>query len=43
MLKPTKINYFGKMMPKYFPMTEQINHQSALGQYGHGGGGHSHD
>ena len=31
------------MMPKYFPMTEQTNHQSALGQYGQGGGGHGHD
>ena len=30
-------------MPKYFPMTEQTNHQSALGQYGQGGGGHGHD
>jgi hypothetical protein len=31
------------MMPKYFPMTKQSNHQSALGQYGQGGGGHGHD
>jgi hypothetical protein len=30
-------------MPKYIPMTEQHYHQSALGQYGHGGGGHGHD
>ena len=30
-------------MPKYFPMTEQTNYQSALGQYGQGGGGHGHD
>ena len=30
-------------MPKYILMTEQHYDQSALGQYGHGGGGHGHD